>query len=214
MSVPPLRIRDLGTSEYVQVWRAMTAFTAARGPTTADEIWTVEHPPVFTQGLNCTLRPSGAAEIPVVKTDRGGQITYHGPGQLVLYLLVDLRRRGLGVKEVVRGLEQAVIDLLAAHAIEADRIEGAPGVYVRGEKVAALGLRVRRGATYHGLSVNVDMDLTPFTWIDPCGQAGLTVTQLRALGIGQSVHAVRADLVGRLRTWIEGPAPRAAAGGG
>jgi len=192
----------------------MTAFTTKRGPLTADEVWTVEHPPVYTQGLNCALQPSGHSRIPVVKTDRGGQITYHGPGQLVVYVLIDLRRRGLGVKDVVRGLEQGVIDLLAGCDIEGHRIHGAPGVYVHDEKVAALGLRVRRGATYHGLSVNVDMDLTPFTRIDPCGYAGLAVTQLRALGIQRPMPVIRSDLIGRLCTWIEGREPRAAAGRG
>jgi len=189
----------------------MTTFTAERGPVTPDEMWTVEHPPVYTQGLNCALEPSARSEIPVVKTDRGGQITYHGPGQLVVYVLLDLRRRRLGVKNVVHGLEQAVIDLLAGFDIEAERIDGAPGVYVRDEKVAALGLRVRRGATYHGLSLNVDMDLTPFTRIDPCGYAGLKVTQLRALGVQRPMSTIRNDLVARLRMQIEGPAPSAAA---
>ncbi|MDH3639242.1 MAG: lipoyl(octanoyl) transferase LipB [Gammaproteobacteria bacterium] len=211
MSVPPLRIRNLGTAGYLEVWRAMTTFTAERGPVTPDEMWTVEHPPVYTQGLNCALEPSARSEIPVVKTDRGGQITYHGPGQLVVYVLLDLRRRRLGVKNVVHGLEQAVIDLLAGFDIEAERIDGAPGVYVRDEKVAALGLRVRRGATYHGLSLNVDMDLTPFTRIDPCGYAGLKVTQLRALGVQRPMSTIRNDLVARLRMQIEGPAPSAAA---
>ena len=160
----------------------MQAFTAARTAETPDEFWVLEHPPVYTQGQ--AGRPEHllhATDIPVIRTDRGGQITYHGPGQLVIYTLVDLRRRGYGIRELVRRMEQAVIDMLAAHNIVGERLNGAPGVYVGGAKIAAVGLRVKRGCTYHGLALNVDMDLTPFTAINPCGFPGLGVTQCHDL---------------------------------
>jgi lipoyl(octanoyl) transferase len=168
----------------------MIAFTAARDAATPDELWVCEHPPVYTLGQagkpEHRLADNG---IPLVKTDRGGQITYHGPGQVVVYPLLDLKRRGLGARAFVGCLEQAVIDLLAAQGLAAIRLEGAPGVYVdRGgpagpEKIAALGLRIRRACSYHGLSLNVDMDLAPFSAINPCGHAGLPVTQTRDLGV-------------------------------
>ena len=167
----------------------MQAFTAAREPDTPDEFWLLEHPPVYTQGQ------AGRAEhliaetaIPVVPIDRGGQITYHGPGQLVAYVMVDLRRRGYGIRELVTRMEQAVIDLLAAHGVVAERRAGAPGVYVDGAKIAALGLRVKHGCTYHGLAFNVDMDLGPFAAINPCGYAGMRVTQCRDLGVMLSLQ--------------------------
>lgn len=177
-----LRVRHLGRADYLQTWRAMREFTESRADDTADEVWVLEHPAVYTLGLNGRAAhvPEPGA-IPVVHCDRGGQITYHGPGQLVLYTLVDLRRRRLGIRQFVDRLEQAVVDLLAGYGIHGERRAGAPGVYVDGAKIAALGLRVRRGATYHGLSLNVDMDLAPFRRIDPCGFAGLRVTQLRDL---------------------------------
>ena len=160
----------------------MQAFTAARTADTPDEFWVLEHPPVYTQGQagkpEHLLR---ATEIPVIRIDRGGQITYHGPGQLVIYTLVDLRRRGYGIRELVQRMEQAVIDMLAAQGVVGERISGAPGVYVGGAKIAALGLRVKHGCTYHGLALNVDMDLAPFSAINPCGLLGLTVTQCRDL---------------------------------
>lgn len=166
----------------------MRAFTAARTAATPDELWLLEHPPVYTLGQagkpDHLLRDNG---IPVVRTDRGGQVTYHGPGQVVAYVLLDLRRRGLTVKRLVWMLEQAVIDLLAAHRVAGERRAGAPGVYVGGAKVAALGLRVRGGCTYHGLALNVDMDLAPFRDINPCGYEGLEVTQLADLGVRLSV---------------------------
>jgi lipoyl(octanoyl) transferase len=191
-------IRTLGRTEYEPTWRAMQAFTAARGPGTGDEIWLTEHPPVYTLGLagrrEHLLRDNG---IPVVATDRGGQVTYHGPGQVVAYLLFDLRRRP-GVRDMVRGIENAVIEWLAASGIAAYGKPAAPGVYVRrgsGEaKIAALGLRVRSGCTYHGLAVNVAMDLAPFADIDPCGYHGLAVTQLADLGVLRSVEAAGAEL--------------------
>jgi len=182
-------IRDLGRVEYEPTWRAMQAFTAAREPDTPDELWLLEHPPVYTQGQ--AGRPEhliAETAIPVVPIDRGGQITYHGPGQLVAYVLVDLRRRGYGIRELVTRMEQAVIDLLAAHGVVAERRAGAPGVYVDGAKIAALGLRVKQGCTYHGLAFNVDMDLAPFAAINPCGYAGMRVTQCRDLGVMLSLQ--------------------------
>jgi lipoyl(octanoyl) transferase len=177
-----LILRPLGRVDYAATFAAMKEFTAARDESTADELWLCEHPPVFTQGLSGKpehlLRDIG---IPVVQIDRGGQITYHGPGQVVVYLLLDLRRRNLKVRELVQRIEQAVIDLLADYKIEAVRKESAPGVYVSGAKVAALGLRIKNGCSYHGVSLNVDMDLTPFSAINPCGYEGLAVTQLRDL---------------------------------
>jgi lipoyl(octanoyl) transferase len=178
------RVRQLGRVEYEPTWRAMQTFTAARTADTPDELWVLEHPPVYTLGQagkpEHLLR---ATDIPIVKIDRGGQITFHGPGQLVVYTLVDLRRRGYGIRELVSRMEQAVIDVLAAQGIAAQRHDGAPGVYVNGAKIAALGLRVRQGCTYHGLAFNVDMDLTPFAAINPCGYPGLAVTQCRDLGL-------------------------------
>ena len=182
----------------------MQAFTANRSAETPDEIWLLEHPPVFTLGM------AGKREhlltdigIPVVPIDRGGQITYHGPGQIVIYLLLDLKRLGYGIKELVRRMEQAIIDLLADADIVAERMAGAPGVYVGGAKIAALGLRVKNGCTYHGLSLNVDMDLTPFQAINPCGYAGMAVTQMRNLGasapLSETGEALLASLLEKLR---------------
>ena len=184
-----------GELPYNQVLDQMKRFTEQRGATTCDELWLLQHPPVYTQGMSCfssTLTPS---HIPVVKTDRGGQITYHGPGQLVAYFLADLKRRHAGIKWLVHNLEQLVIDLLAGYGISAYRRDGAPGVYVRDKKIAALGLRVRRGCSYHGLSLNVKMDLSPFDNIDPCGFKGLRATQLYDLGVGLSVAEVEQELL-------------------
>jgi len=181
-------VRHLGRVDYEPTWRAMQDFTAQRTPDTPDEIWLLEHPPVYTQGqAGKAEHLIAATDIPVVPIDRGGQITYHGPGQVVAYVLVDLRRRGYGIRELVTRMEQAVIDVLAAHGIHAARMTGAPGVYVDGAKIAALGLRVRHGCTYHGLAFNVDMDLTPFAAINPCGYAGMPVTQCRDLGVTLSL---------------------------
>lgn len=177
-------IRHLGRVEYVPTWRAMQDFTAARDEATADELWVLEHPPVFTLGqAGRREHLIAATDIPLVQIDRGGQITYHGPGQVVIYVLVDLKRRGYGVKELVHRMEEAVIELLAQSGIAAERRAGAPGVYVGGAKIAALGLRIRQGRSYHGLALNVDMELAPFTLINPCGYAGMAVTQTRDLGI-------------------------------
>lgn len=187
------------TADYLRTWRDMQAFTAARGEETEDEIWLCEHPPVFTQGLagkpEHLLRDIG---IPVVKIDRGGQITYHGPGQLVAYLLLDLKRRNLGVKGLVNRIEQALIDLLGEYDIEAARRPGAPGVYVNDAKIAALGLKIKNGCCYHGLSLNVAMDLAPFAAINPCGYEGLAVTQLSDLCEENSIDRVGDRLVAQL----------------
>jgi lipoyl(octanoyl) transferase len=186
-----LRLRRLGLCDYETVWREMQRFTEARTAQTCDELWLLQHPPVFTLGLNA--RPEhllDAGDMPVVQCDRGGQVTYHGPGQWIAYVLLDLGRRGLGVKDLVTLLEQAVIELLGAEGISGERRSGAPGVYVAGAKIAALGLRVRRGASYHGLALNVAMDLAPFARIEPCGMAGLAVTQLSDLCAGVEMDAV------------------------
>ena len=195
-----LSIRVLGKDlSYAPVLEKMQAFTQARQEDARDEIWLLEHAPVFTLGRNGKMEhvlTPGA--IPVIPIDRGGQVTYHGPGQLVAYVLLDVRRSGVGVRELVMKLEQAVIGLLAEHGIEAHGDRDAPGVYVQGKKIAALGLRVSRGKTYHGLSLNVDMDLEPFTRINPCGYAGLEVTQCRDLGMGESTLELAGDLCLRL----------------
>jgi lipoyl(octanoyl) transferase len=200
--LPAVEIRHLGRAEYEPTWRAMQTFTARRSAATSDEIWLVEHAPVYTLGVTARARhlPRGANDIPVVKTDRGGQITYHGPGQIVAYLLLDLRRRGLSVRPLVTIMEHAMIDLLAAYGVNAQARADAPGVYVGNAKIAALGLRVRRGCCYHGLALNVEMDLRPFAAIDPCGYPGLAVTQLRNLGIADSITAVSNRLTQHLIT--------------
>lgn len=194
-----IAVRSLGRVDYATIWRAMRDFTAARSRTTPDELWLLEHPPVYTMGLRGHARaPTSLHGIPVVRTDRGGDMTYHGPGQLVVYLLLDLARSGLGVKQLVSLMEQAVIDLLADNDIAAQRRAGAPGVYVENKKIAALGLRVRRMCSYHGLALNVDMDLAPFTHIDPCGMPGLGVTQLTELGTAGDMEPVRRRLLERV----------------
>lgn len=196
----PLIVKLLGQVDYEPTWRRMQDFTARREPETPDELWLCEHPPVFTQGL------AGKPEhlladigIPVVKIDRGGQITYHGPGQLVCYLLLDLKRRGLTIKGLVNRMEQAVIDLLADYGVNAERLADAPGVYVGGAKIAALGLKVKSNGCYHGLALNVAMDLAPFTAINPCGYAGMAVTQLSAFAPAADKETVGAKLVDQLR---------------
>ena len=178
----------------------MKAFTDARTSATADEIWLLEHPPIYTYGVagRSEHLPSTDCAIPVLKVDRGGQVTYHGPGQLVAYVLVDLHRHGLTVRSLVRALEQAVIDLTFDFGISASRREDAPGVYVHGAKIAALGLRIRRGCSYHGLSLNLKMDLAPFRAIDPCGHAELEVTQLHDLGIEAPIEDIGERLVTKL----------------
>ncbi|MGA7802620.1 MAG: lipoyl(octanoyl) transferase LipB [Gammaproteobacteria bacterium] len=194
-----LRVRELGLADYETVWRDMQAFTARRSAASADELWLVQHPPVFTVGLNGKpehlLAPG---DIPVLPVDRGGQVTYHGPGQLVAYVLVDIARRSLGVQTLVRTLEQAVVDLLADYGLSAAARRDAPGVYVDGSKIASLGLRIKRGRSYHGLALNVDMDLEPFGRINPCGHPGMIVTQLRDLGISPDFNEVSARLQSHL----------------
>lgn len=195
----PCRVRRLGRVAYAQSHAAMRRFTERRDATAPDELWMLEHDPVYTLGLSCRLAPRGPGEtIPVVASDRGGQITYHGPGQIVVYVLLDLKRRQWGPRRLVGQLEQAVIDLLADYRLSGQRQVGAPGVYVDGRKIASLGLRVRRGCTYHGLSLNVAMDLAPFRWIDPCGYADLEVTQLSDLGVGDAPAVVQEQLLERL----------------
>jgi lipoyl(octanoyl) transferase len=200
----PLVVRRLGLVPYERAYADMRRFTASRTAATPDELWLLQHPPVYTLGQagkeEHLLR---ATAIPVQRVDRGGQITYHGPGQLILYVLVDLRRRGLTVKRLVCLLEQAVIDLLAARGIAGARRAGAPGVYVGEAKVAALGLRVRGGASYHGLALNVDLDLTPFGDINPCGYRGLAVTRLADLGVRETPETVGDALVAVLERRLE-----------
>ena len=192
-------IRWLGRVEYEPTWRAMQTFTNERDAGTPDQIWFLEHPPVFTLGMNAAPEHLlGPRDIPVVQIDRGGQVTYHGPGQLVVYPLLDVRRARLGVRQLVMALENAIIDLLASWNIEAVAKREAPGVYVNGRKVASIGLRIRRGSSYHGLAFNVAMDLQPFQRINPCGYRGLEVTDLRSLGVNASVQEVADALAPRL----------------
>lgn len=195
-----LRIKHLGRVDYEATYEAMRTFTAVRDDHTPDEIWLVEHPSVYTLGQagkpEHLLRKS---DIPLVRTDRGGQITYHGPGQLVAYLLIDLSRRGLKVRELVRIMEQALIACLAEYGIAASGVADAPGVYVAEAKIAALGLRVRRGCSYHGLSLNVDMDLAPFSMINPCGYAGLATVQMADFGVHDDLETVGSRLLRNLQ---------------
>ena len=176
-----LHVRRLGLMDYETVWRAMQAFTDQRDEGTPDELWLVEHPPVFTQGqagrAEHILAPG---DIPVVQVDRGGQVTYHGPGQIVAYPLIDIGRLDMGVRKLVTGIEQAIIDVLQSYDVDAQLLEGAPGVYIDGVKIASLGLRIRKGKSFHGLSFNINMDLEPFQRINPCGYEGLQVTNLSA----------------------------------
>lgn len=196
LSPRPLRVRRLGRQPYEPVWRAMQQFTDRRDAATTDELWVLEHDPVFTLGQagkwEHVLLPG---DIPVVPVDRGGQVTYHGPGQIVAYPLFDLRRIGIGVRELVHRIEQAIIDVLAAHGVVAERRDGAPGVYVGDAKIAALGLRVRRGCSFHGLAFNIAMDLEPFARINPCGYRGLAVTQLLDCGGPGDLRLVGDELV-------------------
>lgn len=206
-------VRPLGRTDYAATWRAMQDFTAARTATTCDEIWLTEHPPIYTLGLagrrEHLLRDNG---ITMLKVDRGGQVTYHGPGQLVAYTLVDMRRQQYGIREMVRRLETAVVEWLDSIGISAYGKVAAPGVYVRRDgiesKIAALGLKVRRGCTYHGLAVNVAMDLAPFADIDPCGFPGLAVTQLADCGVTRTVEAAGRELAPGLALHLNAPLMR------
>jgi lipoyl(octanoyl) transferase len=217
MSTPasgPALIRDLGRVDYEPTFAAMRAFTDARTADTPDELWVVEHPPVFTLGLGADrghiLAGPGipSHEVPVVQTDRGGEVTFHGPGQVVIYLLMDLRRSKPGGKlyarQFVHKIEQAIIDVLAAYNLAGERIEGAPGIYIaggpnKGAKIAALGLKVRgNGCTYHGVSLNVAMDLAPFSWINPCGYSGLATVDMRSMGVDATLASVQQALASAL----------------
>ena len=185
--------------DYEPLWRAMQRFTDARTPDTADEIWFTEHPPVFTLGLNASREHLlSTGDIPVVQIDRGGQVTYHGPGMLMIYPLIDLKRLGLGVRDLVTALEQSVVDLAAGYGIEARARPDAPGVYVADTKFASVGLRIRRGASYHGMALNVRVDLEPFLRINPCGYAGLEMTDVATLGGDSDIDVVRDKLLPHL----------------
>ena len=192
----PVEFRNLGRRDYAETLEQMRLWTDGRDASTVDQIWQLEHDPVYTQGVSCTEEPVNAdPRIPVVKSDRGGQITYHGPGQLITYFLWDLRRRKLGVRQLVALLQNLTIELLADFGLEGSTREGAPGVYIEDKKIAALGLRVRSGCSYHGLSINVDMDLEPFSKINPCGYKGLEVTSLKEQGSPAEVQ----DIAARMR---------------
>jgi len=195
-----IQVRNLGLQAYQPVWKDMQDFTLNRDDKTEDEIWLVQHPPVYTLGLN-GKREHLIREntIPVIAVDRGGQVTYHGPGQLVAYVLCDLDRLQLSVRDFVTAIEQSIIDLLASFSIHAERQAGAPGVYVEGKKIAALGLRIKKGRSYHGLSLNVDMDCQPFKDINPCGYPELEVTQLLDLGVHEDMNSLNNRLVEYLK---------------
>jgi lipoyl(octanoyl) transferase len=195
----PLIVRHLGEVDYHDTWQKMQAFTNTRQPDTADELWFLQHPPVYTLGTNGKAEHLlNTKEIPVINVDRGGQVTYHGPGQLVVYTLLDLNRLHIGVRQLVTIIEQAIIELLAAYGVEANARRDAPGVYINGAKIAALGLRVRKGCSFHGMALNVDMDLEPFTRINPCGYEGLEVTQLKQFVDGVQIAEVVDNLQQRL----------------
>jgi len=210
-----LGVRELGLVDYPQAWQAMQRFTNQRGPDTSDEIWLLEHPPVFTQGqagkAEHLLMPG---DIPVIQADRGGQVTYHGPGQLVAYLLLDVRRSGVGVRELVSRMERSLVELLAGYGVAAYAKPDAPGVYVGAAKIASLGLRIRNGRSFHGLALNVDMDLEPFQRINPCGYAGMAMTQLKDVAREPIEFAeVRARLRAQLVTQLGYAEPKTLTGG-
>ena len=194
-----IKIKQLGMVGYLATWQAMKEFTNERSAMTQDEIWLLQHPPIYTQGL--AGKPEHLLQgnnIEVIKTDRGGQITYHGPGQIIVYLLLDMRRLKLGVRELVTRMENAVVDLLKSYDIHAESRADAPGVYVDSAKIAALGLKIKRGYCYHGIALNVDMDLTPFSNINPCGYTNLQVTQTKNLGITDSIETISNKLTTHL----------------
>ena len=199
MPTADLHVRRLGLMDYEPVWRAMQSFTDQRDDDTPDELWLVEHPPVFTQGqagqAEHILAPG---DIPVIQVDRGGQVTYHGPGQIVAYPLIDIKRLGMGVRELVRGIEKAIIGVLQSYGLEGSVIAGAPGVYIDGVKIASLGLRIRKGRSFHGLAFNIVMDLEPFQRINPCGFQGLQVTNLSALAKAVPMAEVEERLIAGL----------------
>jgi lipoyl(octanoyl) transferase len=196
----PLIVRSLGRCDYQETWQRMMAFTDARQSDTPDELWLLEHPPVFTQGLagkaEHLLNPG---DIPVIQTDRGGQVTYHGPGQLVAYFLFDLRRLNMGIRNMVRLLEQTIVAVLAEYGVTAAGRDDAPGVYVNNAKICSIGLRVRKGCTYHGIAFNIDMDLSPFLRINPCGFKQLQMVQLSALNPNAQMHSVEQHLIQQVK---------------
>lgn len=200
-----IQLKRLGLTDYQTTLQAMQAFTAARTADTTDELWLTEHPPVYTLGLNRKGVRLPQNDIPVVMVDRGGKITYHGPGQLVIYCLIDLARRGLNVRQLVTILETSLIEVLALHGVSSEAKQEAPGVYVDAKKIASLGLRLKNQCCYHGLSLNIDMDLTPFEAIDPCGYAGLSMTQTKALGIQATLTEIGETLLSilekKLNAW-------------
>lgn len=200
-------VKRMGLVDYEEAFCAMREFTLSRGPDTADEIWLLEHRPVYTTGLSARREhfPKRETGIPIVETDRGGQITYHGPGQAVVYLLLDVRRIKIGVRSLVRLMEESVIELVNEHRIAGHTISGMPGVYVDGAKICSMGLRIARGCSYHGLALNVDMDLAPFSEIDPCGYPGLRVTQMRDLGVEPKLEAVSLELSAKLTMALANP---------
>jgi lipoyl(octanoyl) transferase len=203
-SKPAILVRQLGRTDYTQTWLAMQKFNTDRTPSTTDEVWVTEHFPVYTLGLNRQgVRLPEATDIPLVMTDRGGKITYHGPGQLILYPLLDLKRHGLSVRKLVSVLETSVIAWLAEYGLQAQAKSNAPGVYVQEAKIAALGLRIKNNGSYHGLSVNVAMDLSPFSAIDPCGYAGLAVTQTQDLGLQLTLSQAAEQLTAKLVKQLE-----------
>lgn len=202
---PVIEVRSLGRQEFEPTWRAMQRFTEERDADTPDEIWFTEHPPVFTLGLNASrAHVLAPGDIPVVQIDRGGQVTYHGPGQLMVYPLMDLKRAGFHVRGLVTALERSVVDLARELGLEAAGRPEAPGVYVEGRKVASIGLRIRRGASYHGMALNVDVDLEPFSRINPCGFQGLEMTDLARLGVGDDLASVAAKLEVHLVQQLKG----------
>ena len=207
MSSTSVVVRELGLCEYETTMVSMQAFTNGREKNTQDEIWFLQHPSVFTRGVSCRQLPNRLLPpaMKVVDSDRGGQMTYHGPGQLVVYLLLDLRRRQLGVRSFVSLLETAIIDVLGHHGLKADRRPEAPGVYVGEAKIAALGLRVRSGCCYHGMSLNIDLDLAPFSWIDPCGYAGLVVTSVVEQGVTTSIESIQLSVLRELQSGLGFP---------
>ncbi|RUM92353.1 MAG: octanoyltransferase [Thiomicrospira sp.] len=194
-----LQIKYLGLQPYESIWEAMQRFTDERSDSTPDELWVVEHPPVFTQGLNGQAKHLQAfalqQNIPIIQTDRGGQVTYHGPGQIIIYALLDLKRAQLGVRDLVHRMENAIIEFLRSLGISAQARPDAPGVYVEGQKIASLGLKIRKQKSYHGLALNLDMDLTPFSWITPCGLEGIQMTQVSHFIQQPDLHTSQAVLV-------------------
>lgn len=201
-----IQIKDLGIQEYLTIYDRMREFNDQRDSDTHDEIWLLEHPPVYTLGLAGKIENLlNTKNIPVINTDRGGQVTYHGPGQLIVYLLIDIKQQPYSIKKFVSLIEKSIIDCLGGYEINAERISGSPGVYVNGEKIAALGVRIKRGCTYHGLALNIDMDLKPFEGINPCGHEGLVCTQLLKHKKGVAFTEVKRKLTHHLIENLDKP---------